>query len=93
MWWTGAGILGIVFPAAAGFAGNFLGGPVGLSCGVLVGSVLTWYVGRMMNRDHDDPDVYDDEHTLYSIPMQYWAFISGFWAVFHFVHFVESELS
>lgn len=68
MWWTGAGILGIVFPAAAGFAGNFLAGPVGLSCGVLVGSVSTWYVGRMMNRDHDDPDVYDDEHTLYSIP-------------------------
>jgi hypothetical protein len=77
MWWTGAGVLGLVFPGAAGAGGYFLAGPVGTTCGILIGSVLTWVVGRRLNDDPADLD----RHTLYWIPLEYWAFISGLYGV------------
>jgi hypothetical protein len=80
MWWTGAGILAIVFPAVTVALGYQLGGYPGVPCGFLVAGVATWFVGRRINRS-EDPKIYHNEHRLYWIPMQYWAFLWLFFAL------------
>jgi len=75
MWWTGAGILALVFPAATVAAGYQVFGYPGVPCGFLVAGVVTWYVGRRINRDPDNPQRYHNAHTFMSIPMRYWALL------------------
>ncbi|MEE6263705.1 hypothetical protein [Plantactinospora sonchi] len=79
MWWTGGGLLALVFPAVTVAIGYQLFGYPGVPFGFLVAGVATWYVGRLMNRSPDDPDDYHNEHRFFSIPMQYWALL---WMVF-----------
>ncbi|MEU4570151.1 hypothetical protein [Micromonospora sp. NPDC023956] len=80
MWWSGVGILAVIFPAVTVAVGYQLGGYPGVPCGFLVAGIATWFVGRRMNRT-DDPKAYHNEHRLYSIPMQYWAFLWAFFAL------------
>ncbi|PWR10158.1 hypothetical protein DKT68_09765 [Micromonospora acroterricola] len=80
MWWSGVGILAIVFPAATVAAGYQIGGYPGVPCGFFVAGIATWFVGRRINRT-EDRMIYHNEHRLYSIPMQYWAFLWMFLAL------------
>ncbi|MGA8112892.1 MAG: hypothetical protein WCA46_04420 [Actinocatenispora sp.] len=74
--WRGAGILALLLPilgGAAGYGLRALGLPdVVVTCGILAGSIATWVVGRRLNRQVDDVD---KVHSLWGIPMQYWAFL------------------
>lgn len=72
MWWSGAGILAVVFPAVA--LGYQLSGYSGVPCGFLVAGIATRFVGRRINRA-EDPKVYHSGHRPYSIPMQNRAFL------------------
>ncbi|MEV4759523.1 hypothetical protein AB0J86_31125 [Micromonospora sp. NPDC049559] len=70
-----------MFPAAAVAAGYQLVGYPGVPCGFLVAGVATWYVGRRINRDPEDGHGYHNDHTFFSIPMQYWAVLWLFFAL------------
>src|SRR5918998_128195 len=71
VWWTGGGILALLFPAITVFAGYQLAGYPGVPAGFLVASVATWFVGRRINRTPDKQDNYRNCHRFMSIPMQY----------------------
>ncbi|NDU77645.1 hypothetical protein GWI34_34290 [Actinomadura sp. DSM 109109] len=77
--WTGLGILIVPLLMGTGIVGAVilegLFGPIGASVGLAVGTVLIIVVGRAVNRD-------GNEHTLYGIPVQHWAWIQGLFAVF-----------
>jgi hypothetical protein len=89
--WNGAGIL-VILVAVLGWAiGAGLGddkhGMVGGGLGLLASATALWYGGRIMNSPvHDriliDPKtgqqvVLTDRHTLFWIPMEWWAVIIG----------------
>lgn len=81
MWWTGGGILALLFPAITVFAGYQLAGYPGVPAGFLVASVATWFVGNRINRTPDKQRDYHNGHRFMSIPMQYWAALWMFFAV------------
>jgi len=74
--WTGLGLL--VFPLfglgiVAAVVLDGVVGPVGTTVGLVIGTAVLAGVGRLMNRD-------GNEHTLYGIPVQHWAWIQGLFA-------------
>ena len=92
--WSGWGILVIPIAAAVSFVGAGLSSLVNLSpqVGVYLGCVLAsapiWYVGSRLNRPvpgyhprTGERVVYKNQHTLFWIPMQYYAFIVGILAI------------
>ncbi|GAA4130952.1 hypothetical protein [Actinomadura keratinilytica] len=85
--WTGLGLLIVPLLIGAGIvAAMLLGelfGPIGTSVGLAVGTVLLVVVGRAVNRHHN-------EHTLYGIPVQHWAWIQGFFTAFSIVLILTS---
>ncbi|MGK5557228.1 hypothetical protein ACSNOI_37025 [Actinomadura kijaniata] len=80
--WTGLGIVLVPLLMAAGIVGAATleewFGPIGATAGLVLGTVLLIVVGRAVNR-------HGNEHTLYGIPVQHWAWIQGFFAVFSVV--------
>ena len=89
--WRGAGILALLFPILGGASGYGLHA-VGFSklavpCGILVGSMATWWLGWRLNAKVDDPD---KEHTLYGIPMQFCALVTAALSVVGFVGILTS---
>ena len=95
--WTGWGALALLVPlaftAALSAAGTALGAsPEGLNpgsaIGLLAGAVAVWFLGRRLNRGasldelragHPGPRA--NRHTLFWIPMQWWAPVQGVGAV------------
>ena len=85
--WTGWGILAPIFYAVGalgvGSLGQFLGAPqVGVFIGVLLASVAVWHIGRRLNRPEPgyhpktgQTVTYKNQHTLFYLPMQYFAFL------------------
>ncbi|GAA2441569.1 hypothetical protein GCM10010191_67250 [Actinomadura vinacea] len=80
--WTGLGLLVVPLLMGGGIVGAVvlegLVGPIGATVALGIGTVLLVVVGRVMNRAYN-------EHTLYGIPIQHWAWIQGFFAVFSVV--------
>lgn len=91
--WTGWGILGLLLGglgigAGTGIAAS-LGVPTddvnwGTSLGLILAAVAVWYLGQRLNRPVDgyhpktgEPVKLRNRHTLFFIPMQYWALIFG----------------
>ena len=87
--WSGWGILVIPIAATMSFLGVGIASSVGLSAqmGLIVGCALAgvpiWFAGRRLNRPVDgyhprtgERVVYKDQHTLFWIPMQHYAFIA-----------------
>lgn len=74
--WRGYGILAPVVPilgALAGWGLGYLGisARLAVCCGVIAGSAVTWRIGRQLNHAATDPQ---DEHSLWGIPMEAYAF-------------------
>jgi hypothetical protein len=42
--------------------------------GVLLGSLLTWFVGWLVNVRNLDPEA-RDKHELWFVPIQYWGVV------------------
>lgn len=80
--WTGLGLLVVPLLMGVGIVGAILLenliGPVGMPVGLAIGTILLVVLGRAMNRDYN-------EHSLYGIPVQHWAWIQGFFTVFSVV--------
>ena len=86
--WKGYGILAVLIPLPLMISCGFLMGAngVGYLVGGVVSAVPLWFLGRRLNREVSQE--YTDSntgkrvqilappgHTLYFIPMQYWAII------------------
>lgn len=73
--WRGYGILAPVFPmlgALAGWGLGYVAIPARLAVcfGVIAGSAVTWWIGRRLNRAASRPQ---DQHSLWGIPMEFYA--------------------
>lgn len=89
LFWKGWGIIGILFPmlialllASLGFTdenSNWI-----YLIGLLLSAVAVWFIGKRLNKDKDE--IFTNErtgerfklgnrHTLFFIPLQYYAFI------------------
>ncbi|MEO3779222.1 hypothetical protein ABGB16_20725 [Micromonospora sp. B11E3] len=73
--------MALVFPAIAVAVGYQVLGYPGVPFGFILAAIATWYVGRLMNRSSDGPDEYHNEHTFFSIPVQYWSLLWLFFAL------------
>ncbi|HUY41284.1 MAG TPA: hypothetical protein VMV82_06925 [Candidatus Dormibacteraeota bacterium] len=87
--WRGWGILAAVFVVVGFFVGAFVAGAVravpglGGGVGVILSAVPIWLVGRRLNSGAGDRVLVDPStgqhvvlqrrHTLFWIPMQWWA--------------------
>jgi hypothetical protein len=92
--WTGWGILVVPIGVALSFLGVGVAQLVNLNedVGVLIGlplaCVAVWFVGNRLNRPVEgyhprtgERVIYKNQHTLFWIPMQYYAFIGGAFGV------------
>jgi hypothetical protein len=88
--WTGWGILVVPIAAALSFLGvGFaqlvnLNAEAGVFIGLPLACVAVWYVGNHLNRPVEgyhprtgERVIYRNQHTLFWIPMQYFAFIGA----------------
>ena len=96
--WTGWGILLVPIGAAAAFLGVGFAQLINLSsdAGVLIGlplaCVAVWFIGISINRPVDgyhprtgERVIYKNQHTLFWVPMQYYAFIGAAFGIISLV--------
>ena len=92
--WSGQGRLaGIVFLAAVGIMYLFgLGDDKAFLFGSLLAAPFIWIIGRNLNKPEEHVDrkirqtvIYRNLHSMFGVPMQYWAII---YVVLSFVYFL-----
>ena len=92
--WTGAGGLVFVIAVVAAGIGAVLGGThpaAGGGLGLIAGSVAIWFLGKRLNGPGSTRVLIDQKtgeqvvlrrkHTMFWIPMEYWAVFLGLLAV------------
>lgn len=76
--WSGVGLLGIIVPGGGGVGGYFLLrgfglGAAGIGVGIILGSLLTWWLARKINEQEGEGAA----GGLFYIPLEIWSVVSG----------------